>query len=186
MRLRVTSESGAMPSVSGNKAQSVPVFPEVAGSKYSSGSDDAGDEVSRGDVETGVEGFTGWVRNAKVSGFLPFAFCFSIFRRTPGAEDFALVAFFDGDVEPGFEVPVDRGERDRDVKWDTVAVGHDGFGVSADLVGDFTGAAERPVAADDDEVDFSALHEMTGGVVRDDLVGDSLLGKLPGRQRGAL
>ncbi len=64
--------------------------------------------------------------------------------------------------------------------------GHDGFGVGADFIGHFAGAAECAVAADNDKVNFSALHQMAGGVVGDDLMGNFLLRQFPRRQRGAL
>jgi len=96
------------------------------------------------------------------------------------------MALFDGDVEPGFQIPVDGGEGNRDVERDVVAVGQYGFGVGADFVGDFTGAAEGAVAADDDEVDAAALHQVSGGAVGDDLMGNALLGEFPGGEGGAL
>ena len=104
----------------------------------------------------------------------------------PRRRGLRFIAFFDGDVETGFEIPIDGGKRDGDVEGDVVACGEDGFGVGADFVGDFAGAAEGAVAADDDEIDFAALHEMAGGVVGDDLVRNFLLREFPGGESGAL
>ena len=76
--------------------------------------------------------------------------------------------------------------RDGDVKRDAVPLGQDGLGVGADLVGHLAGAAQRAVAAGDDEVDLAALHQMTGGVVGDDVVRDALLRQFPSGEDGAL
>ena len=64
--------------------------------------------------------------------------------------------------------------------------GQDGFGISADFVGDFAGAAQGAIAAYDDQIDLVAREEQPGGVVCDHLVGDLLLGQFPGRQSGSL
>ncbi|OQB88558.1 MAG: hypothetical protein BWX84_02924 [Verrucomicrobia bacterium ADurb.Bin118] len=61
-----------------------------------------------------------------------------------------------------------------------------GLGIGADLVGDIAGAPQRAVAAHDDEVNFSALHEVARGVVGNDVVRNSLLGQLPSRERRPL
>lgn len=90
------------------------------------------------------------------------------------------------DVETALQIPINRRERDRDVEGNLVARGQDGLRVGADLVRDFAGAAERAVAADDDQVNLPALHQMAGGVVGDDLVRDFLLRQLPRGERRAL
>ena len=64
--------------------------------------------------------------------------------------------------------------------------GKNSLSVGADLIGDFTGATQRAIAAHNHQVDLSALHQVAGGVVGDDLVGDSLLCKFPCRERCAL
>ena len=46
--------------------------------------------------------------------------------------------------------------------------------------------AKRAIAADNDEVNPAPLHEVTGGVVGDDLVGDLLLREFPCGERRAL
>jgi hypothetical protein len=43
-----------------------------------------------------------------------------------------------------------------------------------------SGAAQRAIAAHDDQIYFAALHQMSRGVVRDDLMGNPLLGQFPG------
>ena len=58
-------------------------------------------------------------------------------------------------------------------------MGQDGFGVGADLVGHFAGAAKGAVAANDDQVDLAALHQMAGGVVGDDLMRNASAGRVP-------
>ncbi len=61
-----------------------------------------------------------------------------------------------------------------------------GLGVGADLVRNVARAAEHPVAAHDDEVDFAALHEVARRVVGDDMVRDALLRQFPRGERGTL
>ena len=46
--------------------------------------------------------------------------------------------------------------------------GQHSLGVRPDLVRHFAGAAERAIAADDHEINLSALHQMAGGIVGDD------------------
>ena len=94
--------------------------------------------------------------------------------------------FLDGNVEAGTHFPINRRERDGNVKGNAVAFGEDGFRIGADFVGDITGAAEGAVAANDDEIDLAALHQMAGGVVGDNLMRNFLLGQLPGGERTAL
>ncbi len=55
-----------------------------------------------------------------------------------------------------------------------MATGEDRLGVGADLVGDFAGPGQDPVAAHDDKIDLAALHQVPGGIVRDHLVRDAL------------
>ena len=60
------------------------------------------------------------------------------------------------------------------------------LGVGADFIRNFAGASERAVAADNDQINFAALHQMSSGVVGDDLVGNFLLREFPSRQRRTL
>src|SRR5438445_13849503 len=106
--------------------------------------------------------------------------------RAPGSEDFAGMPLFDRDVKARLQIPINRGEGNSNVERDAVASGQDGLGIGADLVGDLAGAAESTVAADYNQVDPAPLHEVAGGAVGDDLVGDALLGQFPRRQGRAL
>ena len=104
----------------------------------------------------------------------------------PGSQDFVFMAFFNGDIEAAFEIPINGGEGNGNVEGDFMAGGEHGFGVGANFIGDFAGAAQYAIAADDDEVDLAALHEMAGGVVGEDMVRNFLLGQFPGGKGGAL
>jgi hypothetical protein len=44
------------------------------------------------------------------------------------------------------------------------------FGVGADLVRNFPGAAQRAIAPDNDQINFSAREEQAGGVIGNDLM----------------
>lgn len=157
------------------------IFPEALGGKAADGGDDFGDEIRGGDVEPGIDGRASRVGDADIGEFP---------SPTPqsagGAQDFVLVAFFNGDLVAGGEVPVQGAEGDGDVERDAVAVGENGAGVGADFVGDFAGAAEGTVAANNDKIDQATAHEIARGVVGDDMVGDALLGEFPSGERGAL
>ena len=69
-----------------------------------------------------------------------------------------------------------RGQRDGHVKGYAVTTRQDGASVGADLIGDISSAAEGAIAPHDNEVDLVALHEMSGGIVGDNLVGYVLVG----------
>jgi hypothetical protein len=163
-----------------------PQFPRFEDSQRGN---DAGDQVGRCDVEAGIARAARRIGNAHVnalSGLWTFRFGLWILRNAPSAEDFAFVAFFDRNVETRFQVPIDGGEGNGDVEGNFMARRQDRFGVGADFVRHFAGAAEGAVAADNDEVNFSALHQMAGGVVRNDLVRNFLLRQFPRSQCGAL
>ena len=67
-----------------------------------------------------------------------------------------------------------------------MALGQDCFGVGADFVGHFTGTAKRAVTADDDKVDLTALHQVPGSIIGDDVVRDALLCQFPRSEDGSL
>src|ERR1700744_2813332 len=94
--------------------------------------------------------------------------------------------FFDGDVEAEFQIPINRRKGNGDIKWNLMARCENGLRVGADLISDFTRATEGAVAADDDQINFTALHQMAGGVVGDDLMRNFLLRQLPCGERRAL
>ena len=64
--LKVKNGGHTKPFVSGDKAQTIPVFPKVPWFEDSNRGNDARDEVRRGDVEARVEGHAGWVGDSKV------------------------------------------------------------------------------------------------------------------------
>src|SRR5438045_8780597 len=84
------------------------------------------------------------------------------------------------------ELPIDGRERDGYVKRNAMLFGQNGFGVGPNFVGNFPRPAQGAVAADYDQVDLASLHEVSGGVVSDDLVGEALLSQLPGCQMRSL
>jgi hypothetical protein len=175
----------------GSPAEFAAVTPEFAGFEDASGSDDTGDELGRRDIKAGIEGAAGGIGDTDVfERGVRSAECgvfgLRISDDAPGAKDFAFVAFFNGDIETGLKLPVDRRERDSDVERDAVAMGKDRLGVSADLVGDFAGAAKGTVTADDNQVDLPALHEVASRVVGNDLMRDLLLGQFPRGKSRAL
>jgi len=97
------------------------------------------------------------------------------------AQDLALfVAFFDRDVEAPLQIPINRGERKSDIKGDFMSCRQNGLGVGADFIGHFTGSSEGAVAADDDKIDLTTLHQMSGGIIGDDLMRNFLLREFPG------
>ena len=67
-----------------------------------------------------------------------------------------------------------------------MALRQHGLRVGANLVRHLAGAAQRAVAAHDDQVNLPAPHEEAGGVVGDDLVRHALLRQLPRGERRAL
>jgi hypothetical protein len=165
--------------VSIHEPQFTPVFPQFFWFENSSGCDDAGDKFRRRDVKTWIACAAGRIRHADI-------FALACFRHAPSAEDFVFVPFFNRDVEAALQVPVNCRKRNGDVKWNSMPFRQNRLRVSADFVRDFSGAAERAVAADNDQVNFAALHQVSSGIVRDDLVGNFLLREFPGRQRRSL
>ena len=164
-------------------------FPQVLWLEDARGCDDARDQFRRRHVKPRVPRPARRVRRPYISpaAGLRTADCgLRILNDAPGAANLGGAAFFDRDVATPFHVPIDCRQRDRHVERDLVSRGEHGFRVGADLVGDFAGAAERAVAADDHHIDLAALHQVTGGVVGDDLVRDPLLRQFPGGQRAAL
>ena len=141
--------------------------------------DDAGDQFRRGNVEGRVAGTTAGIGQ---SHLLPT----SATGHSPSTEHFVLASFLNRDGFAGLKFPVDGREWDGNVEWDTVPLCQDCLGVGANLVGHFAGASQRAIAADDDEVDLSALHQVAGGVVGDDVVCNALLGQLPRGEDGTL
>ena len=65
-------------------------------------------------------------------------------------------------------------------------LGQNGLGVSADFVRHFAGATQRAVAANNHQINFTSLYQMSGSVVGDDFVGNALLRQFPGGQCRAL
>ncbi len=175
----MSSQRGRGRSESGGSAEVATPAPQLGRFEQSDRGEDAGDEAGWGDVEGGVAGGAGGVGDADPGAA-------AVGAGAPGVEHFVRGPFLDGDVGALAEGPVEGGEGDGDVEGDAVLAGEDGLGVGADLVGDLAGAAEHAIGADDDEVDFAALHEVAGGVVGDDVVGDALLGQFPGGEGGAL
>src|SRR5690348_16854537 len=110
----------------------------------------------------------------------------ALLDHAPGAEHFTFIPLLDRDGRSGAQSPIDRRKGDCDIEWNFVAMCEHGLGVGADFVGYFTGSSKRAVASDDDHIDFAALHQETGGIVSDDLVGNALLGEFPGSQRCTL
>ncbi len=155
------------------------VFPELARLEDAERRDDAGDQFRRRHVKSRVASFAAGVGQAHL---LPTP----TRRHSPSAEHLVFVALLDRDGLAGLEFPVDGRERDGDVERDAVPLGQDGLGVGADLVGHLAGAAQRAIAADDDEVDLSALHQVSGGVVGNNIVRDALLRQFPSGEDGAL
>src|SRR6266850_7678511 len=164
---------------SGGGAEFGAVFPEVRRVEDADGSDDSGNQIRRGDVEAGV------ARGARRIGDTDvFVFAFAVCA--PRAENFGLVTLFDGNAAPGFQVPINSRKRDGHVEGHSVAFGQDRFGVGANLVGDFARAPQGAIAADDYQVDFAPLEEVSGGIVRNYIVRDALLGEFPRCKRRAL
>jgi hypothetical protein len=60
-----------------------------------------------------------------------------------------------------------------------VTVREYGLGVGADLIGNFSSTPKGAVATYDNQINFSTLHQVTGGAVRDDLVLNALLPQVP-------
>ena len=139
------------------------VFPELAWFEDALRGDDAGDEFRWGDVEGRVPGGAAGVGHAH-------GLSSAAVGDSPGVKYFVLRSFLDRDAQAGLEFPIDRRKREGYVKRNVVALGQDGFGVGANFVGYLTGAAKRAVAADDDEVDLAALHQVTCSIVGDDVV----------------
>src|SRR5438093_10789510 len=134
----------AVPSF-GRPAEQASFGPQFLRLKNAGGREDPRDQFRRGHVEARVERAARWV--GYVHEFAPAGA-----GAAPGAQDFALVAFFNRDVAAAFQAPVDRRERDGHVEWHAGPPGQDGFGVGADLVRHFARAAYHAVAADDDEI----------------------------------
>src|ERR1035441_10482464 len=91
---------------------------------------DARNQLRGGDVEPGIQRLAGRVRHLhirtpqqtsrrKCRGRLT-DFTGGPSYYPPRAEDFALVPLFDWNVEAGPQIPVNRGERNRNVKWDSM------------------------------------------------------------------
>ena len=161
-------------------AQAAPVLPEVFGADYPNRRDDARDQFRRGDVKSRVARAAAGIGHPHVNHFRAPA------PGAPGAQDFALGALLNRNVQPATQVPVYGRKRDGDIKWDAVPMGQHRLGVGADFVGHFPGAPKGAVAADNNKVYLAPLHQVAGGVVGDDLMGDLLVRQFPRRQRGAL
>lgn len=92
-----------------------------------------------------------------------------------------LIALLDGNQVAVSQVQVNgAGGHDR-VKGNAVLFGDDGQLVGADLVG-HVAVGGRAVGANQDDVHLAGAHEVAGGVVGDDIIGDAALLKLPGRE----
>src|SRR6185437_274808 len=79
--------------------------PQIFGFENAGGSNDAGDQFRRGDVEAGVACAASGVRDTHINALAWFrvsGFEFRVPGHAPGAEDFVFVTFLDRDVEAGF------------------------------------------------------------------------------------
>src|ERR1019366_2166747 len=164
-------------SASSAKTQFPPSPPQFLRLENSHWRDDARDQFRRGHVESRIPCATRRIAHANVNplaALQPFAFSLQPFLNSPCAEDFAFVPFLNRNVEAAFQIPINRRKRNRHVKWNAVSFCQNRFGVSADFVRNFAGAAECAVAADNDQINFAALHQVAGGVVSDDLMRNSL------------
>src|SRR5439155_11014914 len=97
----------------------------------------------------------------------------------PGPEHFGFMPLLDRDVEAGLQVPVDGGQWNCNVEGNAVTPSQDCLGVGADLISDFAGAPQSAIAADNHQINFSPLHQVSAGVVGDDLMGNVLLRQFP-------
>ena len=170
------------------KSQFAPTLPQFARTENSRRRDDAGDQLRWRHVEARIARAARRIGHAHVSPFahLPSSISQLLRSNAPRAQNFLLVPFLDGNVEAALHVPVNGRKRYRDVKRNLVTRSQHGLRVGANFVRHFAGASERPVAADDDEINFPTLHQMAGRVVSDDLVGNVLLRQFPCGQRRAL
>src|ERR1035441_5756795 len=127
-------------------AQFAAPAPEFARLQDARRRNDPGNQLRRGDIEAGIQSPAGRVGHARIytpSRARRADSAIGASRHTPGAKDFARVTLFDRDVEAGLDMPVDGGERDSDVEWDTMPRGQHGLRVSADLISHLAGAAQR-------------------------------------------
>src|ERR1019366_4835201 len=159
--------------------QLMPMLPQFLRLENSGGRDDAGDQFRRRHVKARIARAAGWIRHANI-------FTLTACIHAPRAKHFAFVPVFDGYVKAVSQIPVNRRKRNGDIKWNFMPRGENGLGVGADFIGYFAGATERAVAANDDQINFPALHQMPGGVVGDDLMRNFLLREFPRGERRAL
>ena len=71
------------------------------------------------------------------------------------------------------------------VEGDAVFFGQNGYLVRADFVGDIA-VGGGAVTADQDEIDFAPAHEVPGGVIGDEVMGDAPLFQFPTGEACAL
>ncbi len=103
-------------------------------------------------------------------------------RASPGAKHLFFAPFFNGNIHPVRRLPVNGGERNGDIEGDAVIFSQDGFSKGSDFIGRGACPGQDAVCARDDHLDFAPLHIVSGGIIRDNMVGDSLLRQFPGRQ----
>ena len=100
-------------------------------------------------------------------------------RRVTQMDDFVFSPFFDGDVVAVGQAQVyGAGGRDT-IDRNTVFSGDDGQFIGADLVGDVTVGGDA-VCAEDDYVHFAGAHQVTGGIVGNQVHGDLGVHEFPG------